>query len=205
MILSDRGIKKAIAKGEIIIEPSPKEEHFATSAVDIFLGESFKVWNRDLLKGTPGFTPLLDLSVQQFGITAAAFAKDATLEADGSFILKPYIEVQQVLLCQTEGRIALDPKSRLAARVEGRSSLARLGVMVHLTAPTIHAGFDGFITLEVINHGAFDLRLVPHKTPMCQYIFERLEQTPGKTITTAFQGQTTPTGEKKKGKPSRKS
>jgi dCTP deaminase len=66
--------------------------------------------------------------------------------------------------------------------------------MVHLTAPTIHAGFDGFITLEVINHGPFDLKLVPHKTVMCQYIFERLEQAPGKKITTAFQGQTTPTG-----------
>jgi dCTP deaminase len=108
----------------------------------------------------------------------------------------------QVLLCQTEGRISLNPKSRLAARVEGRSSLARLGVMVHLTAPTIHAGFGGFITLEVINHGPFHLRLVPHKTTMCQYIFERLERAPAKKITTAFLGQTTPIGGKSKAKKS---
>jgi dCTP deaminase len=153
-----------------------------------------------MLAGTPGFAGVLDLSAQKFGITAAQFAKDAVLETDGSFILKPYSEVPQVLLCQTEGRISLNPKSRLAARVEGRSSLARLGVMVHLTAPTIHAGFDGFITLEVINHGPFHLRLVPHKTVMCQYIFERLEQNPGKQITTAFQGQSTPVGSKVKKK-----
>ena len=72
--------------------------------------------------------------------------------------------------------------------------------MVHLTAPTIHAGFDGFITLEVMNHGPFDLKLVPHKTIMCQYIFERLEQIPGRKITTSFVGQDTPIGKSSKGK-----
>jgi dCTP deaminase len=196
MILSDRGIKAAIAKGHIVIDPLPEEDQYQTSAVDILLGESFKVWDIKLLKETPGFTPVLDLSQQKFLVTAQRFVKDAQLENDGSFILKPYQDVKQVLLCQTEGRIALSPNARLAARVEGRSSLARLGVMVHLTAPTIHAGFDGFITLEVVNHGPFDLKLVPHKTTMCQYIFERLEQKPGKKITTGFQGQTTPIGKK---------
>jgi deoxycytidine triphosphate deaminase len=119
MILSDKGIKKAIARGDIIIEPTPKEEHFQTSSVDILLGESFKVWDRKVLKETPGFTGVLDLSEQKFLITAQRFAKNAELERDGSFILKPYEDVHQVVLCQTEGRIALAPKSRLAARVVG--------------------------------------------------------------------------------------
>jgi dCTP deaminase len=198
MILSDKGIKKAIAKGHIIIEPTPEEDHYQTSSVDILLGETFKVWNLSLLSETPGFTGVLDLSEQKFAITAQQLAQDAILEHDGSFVLQPYRKIQQVLLCQTEGRIALHPKSRLAARVEGRSTLARLGVMVHLTAPTIHAGFDGFITLEVINHGPFALRLVPHKTPMCQYIFERLEQAPAKKISTDFLHQDTPTGKSPK-------
>jgi dCTP deaminase len=203
MILSDTGIKKALSKGHIVIEPTPLEEHYQTSAVDILLGETFKVWNLSILSETPGFTGILDLSEQKFAITAQRLAKDAVLERDGSFVLQPYGKVPQVLLCQTEGRIALHPKSLLAARVEGRSTLARLGVMVHLTAPTIHAGFDGFITLEVINHGPFALRLVPHKTTMCQYIFERLEQAPGKAITTSFQHQTTPLGKKSKSKSAR--
>jgi dCTP deaminase len=198
MILSDVGIKQAIARGHVTIDPAPQADHYQTSAVDILLGESFKVWNIALLKGTDGFTGTLDLSQQKFSITAQKFAQDADLEKDGSFILKPYQDVPQVLLCQTEGRLSLDPRSLLAARVEGRSSLARLGVMVHLTAPTIHAGFNGFITLEVINHGPFDLKLVPHKTIMCQYIFERLEQKPGMKISSSFVGQDTPTGKSTK-------
>ncbi|MDO8794033.1 MAG: hypothetical protein Q7J25_05380 [Vicinamibacterales bacterium] len=61
-----------------------------------------------------------------------------------------------------EGDIALDPMPESA-----RSSLARLGLMVHLTAPTIHAGFNGNITLEVINHGPFHLKLVPKTIEAC--------------------------------------
>jgi len=198
MILSDKGIKAAIAKGHIVIEPPPQEDHYQTSAVDIPLGNSFKVWNLALLKDTPGFSGVLDLSQQKFILTAQQFAKDAEKDQDGAVILPPYHKVQQVMLCQTRGKISLHPKSKLAARVEGRSSLARLGVMVHLTAPTIHAGWDGHITLELINHGPFHLKLVPEQTIICQYIFERLDQTPGKKISTAFLGQTEPTGPKSK-------
>jgi dCTP deaminase len=194
MILSDKGIKKALADGDIIIEPTPHSDHYQTSAVDILVGNSFKVWNLDLLAKTPGFKGELDLSQQRFAITAAKFSQDAKRESDGCIIVPPYREVPQVMLCQTQGRIALKAESRLAARVEGRSSLARLGVMVHLTAPTIHAGFDGFITLEVINHGPFFLRLRPNETVICQYIFERLETEPEMKISTSFQGQETPIG-----------
>jgi dCTP deaminase len=67
--------------------------------------------------------------------------------------------------------------------------------MVHLTAPTIHAGFSGNITLEVMNHGPFAVRLVPGMV-ICQYIFECLKSKPGMDITTQFQHQTTPTGQK---------
>lgn len=194
MILSDEGIRLALANGEISIDPAPKPDQFQTSAVDICLGKSFQVWDLDLLTGTPGFTGILDLSEQKFGVTAQKFSKPAQLEHDGSYILKPYQEVPQVLLCQTHERLDLRPDAKLAARVEGRSSFARLGVMVHLTAPTIHAGFGGNITLEVINHGPFNLKLVPCKTRMCQFIFERLETTPQQVISTQFQGQTTPIG-----------
>jgi dCTP deaminase len=66
--------------------------------------------------------------------------------------------------------------------------------MVHLTAPTIHSGFNTTITLEMMNHGPFYLKLVPFKTPICQFIFERLETAAGMTINTDFQGQTSPIG-----------
>lgn len=196
MILSDAGIRRALADGEISIDPPPQPDQFQTSAVDIFLGDSFRVWDLQKLSNTKGFEPVLNLAEQSFFDTANSFSKDAERERDGSFILKPYRDVPHVLLCQTRERVHLKPASRLAARVEGRSSLARLGLMVHLTAPTIHAGFNGNITLEVINHGPFHLRLVPQRTRICQFIFERLETVPEREISTGFQGQDTPIGRK---------
>jgi len=193
MILSDAGIRRALADGDISIEPPPEAGQFQTSAVDIFLGDSFRVWDLPRL-ATPGLTPVLDLAEQRFAATANSFSINADLERDGSYILKPYREVPQVLLCQTRERIHLKLESKLAARVEGRSSLARLGLMVHLTAPTIHAGFNGNITLEVINHGPFHLKLVPNRTRICQFIFERLESAPEGDAATQFQGQRTPIG-----------
>jgi dCTP deaminase len=99
-----------------------------------------------------------------------------------------------VLLCLTRERIHLKKESALCARVEGRSSLARIGLVVHLTAPTIHAGFNGPITLEIVNHGRFYLRFVPNKTMICQFIIERLDNPASGTASSTFQGQTAPTG-----------
>lgn len=101
------------------------------------------------------------------------------------------------MLAITRERVHLNRNFKLAARVEGRSSLARIGIVVHLTAPTIHAGFNGRITLEMINFGPFYLRMVPNKTPICQLIVEQLESVPTQEINTEFQGQTLPSGEKK--------
>lgn len=194
MILSDDGIRQALKDGQIEITPAPAKEQYTTSAVDMILGDSFKVWDLQKLIRTPGIKVELDLSQQKFITTAAEFALDAERQKDGSVILAPYHVEPQVMLCQTREILKLHPNSKLAARVEGRSSLARLGVMVHLTAPTIHAGFSGNITLEVINHGPFYLRLVPNKTVVCQFIFERLEQDPASAIATSFQNQANPLG-----------
>jgi dCTP deaminase len=78
--------------------------------------------------------------------------------------------------------------------VEGRSSLARIGLVVHLTAPTIHAGFNGQITLEMVNHGRFYLKFVPNKTMICQFIIERLDAPATGKVSPTFQGQKTPIG-----------
>jgi dCTP deaminase len=68
--------------------------------------------------------------------------------------------------------VDLNANARLAARIEGKSSLARLGLAVHVTAPTIHAGSKGQIQLEIINHGPLPIRLRPGM-PVCQLIFEQ--------------------------------
>lgn len=197
MILSDEGIRAALASKEIEIDPVPSEDQYATSAVDIFLGsiQTFRVWNRQACTAK-GVYVVLNLAEQEYAQTAAQYLMAPTHEADGTVILPPYEKVPQVMLAQTRERIHLKPESRLAARVEGRSSLARLGLMVHLTAPTIHAGFNATITLEMVNNGPFYLKLVPDQTRICQFIFERLETAPKTTLATAFQGQTSPSGKK---------
>lgn len=86
--------------------------------------------------------------------------------------------------------MTLPPQSRIAARVEGRSTLARLGLVVHLTAPVIHAGFSGIIALEMYHFGPHPLRLWPGKHPICQLIFERVGEEPEGGVRSVYQGQT---------------
>jgi dCTP deaminase len=73
--------------------------------------------------------------------------------------------------------INIPTDARLAARVEGKSSLARIGIGVHLTAPTIHAGFKGQIRLEIVNHGPVPIILKPGMR-ICQLVFELTLGTP---------------------------
>lgn len=93
------------------------------------------------------------------------------------------------LLGWTIEKVQLPHTSRIAARVEGKSSLARIGIGVHITAPTIHAGF-GYrpndpafegnpIQLEIWNAGPLKVRLVKGLR-ICQLIFEEVHGTPNK-------------------------
>jgi dCTP deaminase len=189
VILSDVGIRAAIAAGDIDIDPHPDDDQFTTSSIDLFLGGGFKVWDGKRLT-VPGLTPTLDLVLQNYQATAASYLIDPPLDANGAFVLQP----GQFVLAVTREKINLRRTARLAARVEGRSSLARLGLVVHLTAPTIHAGFSGTITLEMVNFGPFHLRLVPDETRVCQLIFEQLSGEPGQDLDTRFMGQSDPTG-----------
>jgi dCTP deaminase len=193
MILSDAGIKQAIHLRQLEISPEPKEDQYTTSAVDLFLGNVFQGWDETPFK-VPGSRVELNLAEQKFQATAAGFLRDLPLEQDGCFVLTPYAKSPLPVLAMTREKVHLKPGSKLAARVEGRSSFARLGLMVHLTAPTIHANFNAPITLEMINHGPFFLRLVPGKTRICQLIVERLESDPAADIRTDFQHQSKPSG-----------
>jgi dCTP deaminase len=80
----------------------------------------------------------------------------------------------------------------LAARIEGKSSRARCGVLVHFTAPTVHPGWQGPLTLEMINLGPAEFMLRPGM-PIAQLILEQVYGTPVENES-QFQGQTTPEG-----------
>ena len=76
----------------------------------------------------------------------------------------------------------------LAGRIEGKSSLARLGLAVHITAPTIQAGFRGSLVLEMYNAGPWTLELTDGMQ-IAQVIFERLGETPSQGYQGQFQDQ----------------
>src|SRR5258708_2102534 len=113
MILSDEGIRRAIANGDIEIEPPPPSDHYSPSAVDIVLGaaSTFRCWKLDALNAK-GVSVVLDLSEQSYPVTAQHYSELAKEELDGTIILPPYSKVPQVMLCQTLQRIHLKPASK---------------------------------------------------------------------------------------------
>ncbi|MCD4825853.1 MAG: dCTP deaminase [Phycisphaerae bacterium] len=187
MIFSDRQIKDSLASGRIVITPPPADEQFAPSAVDLHVGDEFKRW-KSPPAGMMQQLRLTDVNIPDY----SSFMEDLPREDDGSVVVLPHAFV----LSQTLERVTLPANSLLAARVEGRSSYARLGLVVHMTAPTIHAGFEGNIVLEMMNFGPFPLRIDPDKTLLCQLIFEELGSDPACAINTPFQNQSGVLGEK---------
>jgi dCTP deaminase len=95
---------------------------------------------------------------------------------------------QCFVLAWTHEEITLPLNSRIAARVEGKSSLARFGVSVHVTAPTIHSGFTGHIQLEMFNFGNLEI-ILEKGMRVCQLIFETTLGTPQKGYQGMFAGQ----------------
>lgn len=193
MVLSDNEIKAALACGQLVIDPLPLEARIAPTAVDLTLGErEFRMWD---IPASPGLNLSVDPSAANFfAPLAAQFLRDVPRESDGSVIIQP----GAFILAMTRERVQLPKSSRLAARVEGRSSLARLGLAVHVTAPTIHADWDGEIALEIVNHGGFKICLRPGLV-ICQLIIEQVHGTPSTDLVSQFQRQSSVIG---RGEPS---
>lgn len=174
----------ALDNGQLVIEPRPPSDHFTPMSIDLRLGSEFKRW-----KPAGGIT--IDPSDPAFSFAqiASSLLEPVPLDGTGAIVINP----GEFVLGITEEHVELPLSSRLSARVEGRSTLARLGIGVHVTAPTIHAGFAGKITLEIAHHGQVPIRLVPG-LKICQLIVEQLFGTPRGQLRSAFQNQTTVKG-----------
>jgi dCTP deaminase len=187
MVLCDTEIKVALKNGQIIIDPVPHPDNISTAAVDLCLGNEFSRWKPSPVDGV---TVTIDPSVSNFYAQfARSYLEAIPLDGDGTVTIQP----RELILALTREHLELPEESRLAAWVEGRSSLARLGLGVHLTAPTVHAGFRGRITLEITNQGPFPIKLRPGLV-ICQLIFEQVFGTPSAEMTGIFQDQASVTG-----------
>jgi dCTP deaminase len=180
MILTDREIKLALSESQITIDPTPGQQAFSSTAVDLRLHHTARRFKSDVAAGLR-----LDPAHPDYSYHSVSGVLTDDVTTDPEFNL----EARTLLLAWTQEYVALPGSSKVAARVEGKSSLARLGVGVHITAPTIHAGFGGHIQLEIINHGPAPVALRAGM-PICQLIFETTLGTPEKGYTGIFAGQT---------------
>ena len=142
MILSDRSIREELAAGRIIIEPM-NESHVQPSSVDLTLDRLFRVFRNHTMR-------VIDVKEDQEELTELVQITD-----DDVFILHP----GEFVLGSTAERVALP--NDLVARLEGKSSLGRLGLLIHSTAGFVDAGWDGHLTLELSNVANLPITLYP--------------------------------------------
>ncbi|MCF7844758.1 MAG: dCTP deaminase [Kiritimatiellales bacterium] len=178
MILSDRDIKAAIAEGRVKIE-GQEPFHIHASSMDLHLGESFKLYEHSKFA-------MLDPKNPE---TFATNVRTETCKEGDPFIVQP----GEFVLGVTQEKITVPDD--LVVRVEGRSSLGRLGIIVHSTAGFVDPGFSGTITLEISNLNRLPVALYPGMR-VCQIAFEQMSspaETPyNKKAFSKYQGQVLP-------------
>ena len=144
MILSDRSIREALAHGRIEIDPLGPG-CIQPSSVDLRLDRYFRVFRNHT-------APIIDVKENLEDLTELVEIPDDPGQA---FMLHP----GEFVLGSTAERVRLP--TDLVGRLEGKSSLGRLGLLIHSTAGFIDAGWDGHITLELSNIATLPITLYP--------------------------------------------
>ena len=148
MILSDRTLREQIEAGRIAIDPFDPGL-IQPSSIDVRISNLFRVF-RNYTAG------VIDVKVDTTEMTELVeMPADADGVGDQPFMLHP----GEFVLGSTLERVAVPDD--LVGRVEGKSSLGRLGLLIHSTAGFVDAGFDGHITLELANVASLPITLYP--------------------------------------------
>lgn len=146
MILSDRDIRARLAQGDVVITPLDDPDlQIQPASVDLRLSSTFVVYR---LPHVSCIDPQDAQSVEGYTETIEVAPGDAFVLQPGEFALGSTLE-----------KVRIPPD--LVARVEGRSSIGRLAIVVHATAGFIDPGFEGQITLELSNLGRCAVKLYP--------------------------------------------
>lgn len=152
MRLCDKDIIKYLNDGKIKISPTPDESMVSGLTVDLRLGNKFRVFQDHA-------APYIDLSGKKPDIEAAmqsVMSDEIAIEENQAFFLHP----GELALAITLESVTLP--DNIVGWLDGRSSLARLGLMVHVTAHRIDPGWQGNIVLEFFNSGKLPLALRPN-------------------------------------------
>jgi dCTP deaminase len=142
MVLSDRTIREEIAAGRIVIDPLG-DDCIQPSSVDLHLDNLFRVFLNHTME-------VIDVKSDQEDLTELVKVPE-----DQYFVLHP----GEFVLGSTLELVGLPDD--LVSRIEGKSSLGRIGLLVHATAGFVDAGFSGHLTLELSNVANLPIKLYP--------------------------------------------
>ncbi|MGZ5359365.1 MAG: dCTP deaminase [Solirubrobacterales bacterium] len=178
MVLSDRTIKEEVAAGRLVFDPYD-ESLVQPSSVDVRVDRSFRVFHNSRY-------PYIDVRQRMDELTDLV-----EVGGDEPFVLHP----GEFVLGQTLERVKLPPD--LVARLEGKSSLGRLGLVIHSTAGFVDPGFEGNLTLELSNLATLPITIY-EGMPIGQISFMRMDgqvENPygGREAGSKYQGQAEPT------------
>jgi dCTP deaminase len=182
LVLSKPDILKYLEDGRLRFDPPVSPDRVAQVSLDLFLGRQFTTF-----KPAPGFLPAIHIDPSLWNSADLWERQELAV-----YRLHP----GQFVLAQTLEKVFMPPD--LVGLVEGRSTYARVGVTIHVTAPKIDPGFQGHITLEMANFGKVPVELRAGIDKPAQLIFMQLT-TPldaadlyGTGEGDYFQGQTEP-------------
>ncbi len=156
-ILSDVDIKKCLKDGKIVIDPIKDEKQIQPSSVDLRIGNEFKGFK---IITKPYIDPFDDTDLESYMTSFHINKEEPFIIHPGEFTLATTYETVKL-------------PDDIVARVEGRSSMGRLGITMHVTAGYIDPGFEGKITLEISNIGKMPVALYPGQR-VCQIVFETM-------------------------------
>jgi dCTP deaminase len=181
VILSDRDLVRRLAQGQIKIVPAPDAEtQIQPASIDLRLGYEFQAFNSTQ---QALIDPANPASFEQLTTLVRLQQGERFIVHPGEFVLATTLEYIEV-------------PDDLVARLEGRSSIGRLGIVIHSTAGYIDPGFKGAITLEISNLGRIAVALYPQMR-ICQIAFEEMSSPVnvgyGVKRTAKYQGQHTTT------------
>lgn len=154
MILSDRHIRERLLRGDLAVEPDGNA-NVQPASLDVRLGSSFRVFTNHRHTCIDPYLPQPDLT------------DPVDVGSDGTFVLHP----GEFVLATTLEQVTMPDD--LVAHVDGKSSLGRLGLLVHATAGIIDPGFVGQITLELSNVATLPIILRPGM-PVAQLLFSQM-------------------------------
>lgn len=170
MILSRTSIIKEIEKGNLKFDPRIENDQVGPSSIDLRLGNTFIHLDKELQEEqSVGADVRWYIQEQPWRPFVDKYGRQEVIADSSAIELKPF----KFVLGFTLEYIQLPPW--LAARVEGKSGHARRGLLVHMTAPTVQAGWHGQLQLEFCNLGPATLLLKP-RLPICQLVLEQVTE-----------------------------